>query len=415
MNVQKAAVIGAGAMGSGIAQVLSQAGIKVLLKDVEQSFVERGLANIKRMYDSRVKKEIISQGEADRLFALIEGATSYDGFGDVDIVIEAALEQIETKREIFEILDQICPSRTILATNTSALSISEIAAATRRAEKVVGMHFFNPAQTMKLVEVIPGVRTAKETVSDAIELCRRLSKIPVRVKECPGFLVNRVLFTYMNEALYVLQEGSATPEEVDKAVVEFGMPMGPFTLFDMTGIDICAHVNEFLYSEYGPRFKPSPLLQKMLAAKQLGQKSGAGFYVHDKEQPAKKGEPKKVNPRLAELIDQANKELGVTPKPPKKFEALRVLLPMFNEAVYAIQEEVVEPADVDIAMHYGCGMERGLLSIAAEKGLGWCSEELDTYREALGERFRAAWLLKKLVRAGIKDFSSLDAQPVAVR
>ncbi len=268
---------------------------------------------------------------------------------------------------------------------------------------------------MKLVEVIPGVRTSKETVHDAIELCRRLGKIPVRVKECPGFLVNRLLFTYMNEALYVLQEGGVTPEEVDQAVVAYGMPMGPFTLFDMTGIDICAHVNQFLYSEYGPRFEPSPLLKKMMDAGQLGQKSGAGFYVHDKDQPAKKGEPKKVNPKLAELIAQANKELGTMPKAPKKFDAFRVLLPMFNEAVYAIQEEVVEPADVDIAMEYGCGMSKGLLSIAADKGLSWCSDELDFYRNALGERFRAAWLLKKLVRAGVKDFSNLEPAPLAVR
>jgi 3-hydroxyacyl-CoA dehydrogenase len=414
MKVQKAAVVGAGAMGSGIAQVLSQAGIEVLLKDIEQAYVDKGLANIKRMYDSRVKKEVLTQAEADYLFAMIKGTTSYDAFNNVDFVIEAALEQTDIKLEIFKQLDQICPSRTILATNTSALSISEIASATRRADKVVGMHFFNPAQTMKLVEVIPGVRTPNDTVQEAIDLCRHLNKIPVRVKECPGFLVNRLLFPYLNEALYVLQEGASTPEEVDQAVVDFGMPMGPFTLLDMTGIDICTHVNEFLYKEYGPRFQPAPLLFKMVEAKQLGQKSGAGFYVHDKDQPAKKGEPKKINPKLRELVETANKELTTRAKAPKKFDALRVILPMFNEAIYALQEDVVQASDVDVAMEWGCGMTRGLLSIASERGLEWSLRELEQYHAALGERFRPSWLLKKLVRAGIKDFSNLDLAPMAV-
>jgi 3-hydroxybutyryl-CoA dehydrogenase len=182
----------------------------------------------------------------------------------------------------------------------------------------------------------------------------------------------------------------------------------------MTGIDICAHVNEFLYGEYGPRFEPSPLLQKLMDAKQLGQKTGAGFYVHDKNQPAKKGEPKQVNPKLRQLIEEANKETKLA-KPTKKFEALRVMLPMFNEAVYAIQEAVVEPADVDVAMQHGCGMSRGLLTVASEKGLAFCLDELVQYQEALGERFRPSWLLKKLVRGGIKDFANLEPAPAAVR
>jgi len=254
MRVQRAAVIGAGAMGSGIACVLSQCGIEVLLKDVEQAAVERGLGNIKRMYDSRVKKGTLTQAEADGLFAAVKGTTSYEDFKTVDLVIEAAFEGISVKLEIFKTLDQICPPRAILATNTSALSISEIAEATKRQDKVVGMHFFNPAQFMKLVEVTAGVKTSEETMKSALELCHQMQKTPVKVEECPGFLVNRVLFTYMNEALYALQEGLATVEEIDAKVVEFGLPMGPFALFDMTGLDVCTHVNTFLYSQYGPRF-----------------------------------------------------------------------------------------------------------------------------------------------------------------
>jgi 3-hydroxyacyl-CoA dehydrogenase / enoyl-CoA hydratase / 3-hydroxybutyryl-CoA epimerase len=413
MPVQRAAVIGAGAMGSGIAQVLSQAGIDVLLKDVEQSFVDRGLANIKRMYDSRVKKEVMTGADADKHFARIEGTTSYSGFGDVDLVIEAALEQIETKIEVFKQLDSNCPSRAILATNTSALSISEIGSATKRPEKVVGMHFFNPAQFMKLVEVIPGVRTSEETVQTAMALCKATGKIAVKVQECPGFLVNRLLFPYLNEALYALQEG-ANPEEVDRAVVAFGLPMGPFTLLDMTGIDVCAHVNEFLYGEYGPRFKTAEILQKLMKAGHLGQKSGSGVFVHPKGQVPKKDDPKIINPELAGILQSIKKGGSEEKAKQGSFDAHRVILPMFNEAIYAIQEKVVDHSDVDVAMEYGTGLKRGLLTLAKERGLDWCLKQLDEYHGQFGERFRPAWMLRKLVRAQVHDFSNLGAAPVAV-
>ncbi|MBS1990663.1 MAG: 3-hydroxyacyl-CoA dehydrogenase [Cyanobacteria bacterium SZAS LIN-3] len=416
MRVQRAAVIGAGAMGSGIACVLAQCGIEVLLKDIEQSFVEKGLGNIKRMFESRVKKGTLSEADAQNMMALVKGTTSYDDFKSVDFVIEAAFEEISVKLDIFKTIDAICPSKTIFATNTSALSVSEIASATGRPEKFVGMHFFNPAQFMKLVEVIPGVKTSEETIKFATELCREMQKTPVKVEECPGFLVNRLLFTYMNEALYVLQEGLATPEELDAQVVAWGLPMGPLALFDLTGLDVCAHVNKFLYSQYGERFKPSPLLTKMVEAGCLGQKSGAGFYLHDKGVPAK-GEAKKVNPKLAELIAEANKETKLS-KSNKTFDVYRVILPMFNEGVYAIQEGVVDPADVDVAMQNGCGFKRGLMTIANEKGLDWVLAELNSYLYAdktqPNERFRASWLISKLVGAKVKDFSALGKKPVAV-
>jgi len=414
MKMQRAAVIGAGAMGSGIAQVLSQSGMEVVLKDVAQEYVDRGLANIRKMYDSRVKKEILTAAEADYLFGMVKGTTSYEGLENVDIVIEAALEQIDVKLELFSQLDQICQPRTILATNTSALSISEIAAATRRPDRVIGMHFFNPAQTMKLVEVIPGLKTASETTETAMQLCRELHKIPVRVQECPGFLVNRLLFPYMNEALYVLQEGLASPEEIDRVVVEFGLPMGPFTLFDMTGIDVCSHVNDFLYSQYGPRFQPAKLLSLMVENKFLGQKSGAGFYMHSKDRAAGKDEPRQQNPELARLLAAA-KQSSPAVTAPRPFDAYRVILPMFNEAIYAVQEAVVAASDVDVAMQWGCGMSKGLLTVAEDKGLDWCLKELDAYMASYGERFRPSWLLRKMVKAGIHDFGKLEAAPLAVR
>ncbi len=414
MKVQKAAVIGAGTMGAGIACVLSQAGYEVLLKDVKQEFVDRGLQSVKRMFDSRVKKELITQEQADRLVGQIRGTTSYDGFEQVDLVIEAALEQIAIKLEIFSELDKRCPSHAVLASNTSALSISEIAAATRRPERVVGLHFFNPAQTMKLVEVIPGVRTSKEVVDQMLELCKQWGKEPVRVEECPGFLVNRVLFPYLNEALYVLAEGIADAEQIDKAVVEFGLPMGPFTLLDMTGIDVCAHVTNFLYEEYGPRFEPAPVLKGLVEKGFYGQKSGAGFFVHSRGQVPAKDQPKELNPELKPLLAAARGN-GHAVKRSRQFEVYRVILPMFNEAMYAIEENVVDWEDVDTAMQFGTGLKRGLMSLAREKGFAWILKELETYQEYYGERFRPAWLLRKLVRGGIHDFNSLHSAPVAAR
>jgi 3-hydroxyacyl-CoA dehydrogenase len=414
MNVQKAAVIGAGTMGAGIACVLSQAGIQVLLKDVKQEFVDRGLANIKRMYDSRVKKGVLSQEEADRLCALVKGSVDYEQFTDVDLVIEAALEQVEIKLEIFTELDKRCPAHAVLASNTSALSISEIAACTKRPDKVLGMHFFNPAQTMKLVEVIPGVRTAESTVDAMMELCKRLGKTAGKFQECPGFLVNRVLFPYLNEALYVLAEGIADAETIDKAAVEFGLPMGPFTLFDMTGIDVCAHVTNFLYQEYGPRFEPAPILKGLVDKGFFGQKTGAGFFMHARGHVAGKDEPKQMNPELPPLLEAARGN-GHAVKRSRPFEVSRIILPMFNEALYAIEESVVKPEDVDIAMEKGTGLKRGLLSLAREKGFAWTLKELETYHQYYGERFRPAWLLRKLVRGGIHDFASLNQTPVGAR
>lgn len=414
MKVRKAAVIGAGTMGSGIACVLSLSGIEVILKDVSQEFVDRGLANIKRMYESRVKKELLTQADADRLLATIKGATTYDAFNEVDLVIEAALETIDLKLEIFRELDKRCPAHAILATNTSALSISEIAANTKRPDKVVGMHFFNPAQTMKLVEVIPGVRTSADTVNQAIELCKEWKKIPVEVQECPGFLVNRLLFPYLNEALHALEEGVATPEEIDNACVAFGLPMGPFTLFDMTGIDVCYHVTEFLASEYGVRFAPAGVLKELVNKGHLGQKTGAGFFQHEKGKVPQKGEPKNLNPELENILKtlRAKRPAGA---PSKKFDALRVILPMFNEAIYAVAEGVVKADDVDTAMEHGTGLKRGLLSLASERGFAGVLQEMESYHEVYGERFRPAWYLRKLSRAGVKDFKSLSAQPVAAR
>jgi 3-hydroxyacyl-CoA dehydrogenase len=418
MNFEKAAVIGSGTMGCGIAQVLSQAGVEVFLKDVDQFLVQKGLMSIKRMYDSRVRKETLTQEEADKAYALIKGDTSDAGLDEVDLVIEAALEKIEVKLEIFRKLDKLCSPHTILASNTSALSISEIAAATRRPDKVLGTHFFNPAQVMKLVEIIPGVATSQKTVDSMRQFCRSLGKMPVQVTECPGFLINRVLFPYINEALYVVQEGQFDPADVDQAALDFGLPMGPLALLDLTGLDICMNANQFLHDEYGVRFETAPVLPRLVKHGCLGQKSGLGIYIHVPGQPAAKGEKKELNPKLATVLNDLQTE-GLIPKQKshsdKPFDVYRVILPMFNEALQAIQENVVAIKDIDVALEHGIGLKRGLLTIAQEKGFAWCHEKLEQYRIAKGERFRPCWYLSKLVRGKVHDFRELGSVPVSVK
>ncbi|MGB9592956.1 MAG: 3-hydroxyacyl-CoA dehydrogenase family protein, partial [Anaerolineae bacterium] len=236
MYIFKAAVVGAGAMGGGIAQVISFSGLPVVLKDIDQAALNKGMETIRNIYQSRVEKGKMSAGEMQSKLDLVTSTLTYDGFEDVDIVIEAVPEKMSIKKRVFAELDEVCPEHTIFASNTSALSISEMAAATKRPGKVIGMHFFNPAHVMKLVEIIPGLDTTQETIDDVVMFTESLRKIPVVVQECPGFLVNRLLMPYLNEAVYALQEGTETATNIDAAMRDFGWPMGPFQLMDMLGI-----------------------------------------------------------------------------------------------------------------------------------------------------------------------------------
>ena len=260
MYIFKAGVVGAGTMGAEIAQVISFSGLPVVLKDVDQCMLDKGMETIRQIYQRRVDKGKMSPGEMADKLSLVEPALSYDSFGDVDIVIEAVPEKMSIKKAVLAELQAAVPETTLFASNTSALSISEMATASDRPTKVIGMHFFNPAHVMKLVEIIPGLDTAQETVDDVVMFAESLRKIAVVVQECPGFLVNRLLMPYLNEATYCLQEGTATAGEIDAAMVEFGMPMGPFTLMDMLGIDVCQYVGKYLYERVRPAHGPRPAL-----------------------------------------------------------------------------------------------------------------------------------------------------------
>jgi 3-hydroxyacyl-CoA dehydrogenase len=289
MFVFKAAVVGAGTMGGEIAQVIASAGIPVVLKDVEQKFVDQGLKKAEEVTQGQlgglVKKEKITQEDADRqleeITGRITGTLDYDGFGDVDFVVEAVPEKMQIKQSVFADLDAATPGHAILSSNTSALSISEMAEATGRPDKVVGFHFFYPASVMRLIEVIEGDETSEEALQAAANFAQAIRKTAIRCGEAPGFVVNRILNSAVSEIWRVQEEEGLEVEEVDKIVSESKVvPMGPFFLSDLLGLDTVLHVAEHLTESYGDRFYVSPKLKELVEAGNLGQKTGKGFYEH---------------------------------------------------------------------------------------------------------------------------------------
>lgn len=282
-KIKKICVVGAGVMGSGIAQICAQAGFEVNLYDIKQEFVEKGLNNIKGNLKRSVEKGRISQEEADKILGKIVTTINLkEAVKDVDFVIEAAPENMEIKRQVFKDLDNFSPKHAILASNTSSLSITEIASVTSRPDKVVGMHFFNPAPIMKLVEVVKGQLTSEETVTIVKDLAKKLGKTPVECKDSPGFIANRICIPMINEAIIVLQEGVASKEDIDLAVkLGYNHPMGPLELADLIGLDTLLAIMETYYKEFNdPKYKPALLLKQMVRAGLLGRKTGKGFYQY---------------------------------------------------------------------------------------------------------------------------------------
>lgn len=276
-------VIGAGQMGSGIAQVCAQAGYKILLNDLRHEFVERGLGVINKNLSRQVDKNKLTAEDKGAILARVTPSTNLQDAESVDLVIEAAVENMDIKTKIFAQLDEITSEHTILASNTSSLPITEIAAATKRPEKVIGMHFMNPVPVMKLVEIIRGLATADEVYQTIEDITKTIGKVPVEVNDFPGFVSNRILMPMINEAIYTLYEGVASKEAIDE-VMKLGMnhPMGPLTLADFIGLDTCLYIMETLYDGFGdPKYRPCPLLRKYVKAGWLGKKSGRGFYVYE--------------------------------------------------------------------------------------------------------------------------------------
>lgn len=283
MEIKNVMVIGSGQMGSGIVHVLAEAGYTVYMNDIKEEFVQKGLDKIKGLLDKSVARERKTQTEADSVFARIIKSTDYQDAKDTQLVIEAATENREIKLNIFKTISEITSAETILATNTSSLSITEIAAATTKPEKVIGMHFFNPVQVMKLVEINRGMQTSDETAAQILEVANKIRKTAIDIKDSPGFAVNRILIPMINEAIFAVSEGVASPQEIDEAMMMgANHPMGPLALADYIGLDTCLAIMNVLYEGFNDsKYRPCPLLKKYVEAGWLGNKTGKGFYEYN--------------------------------------------------------------------------------------------------------------------------------------
>ncbi len=392
-EVERMAVIGAGPMGGGIAQVAAYNGIPVRMKDIRHEAVAGGLAHARGIFDGAVKRRSLRRREASRRMGLISGGIDYAGTGSADVVVEAVVENMAIKRAVLREVEAAVRPGAIIATNTSSLSVDEMAAALERPERFAGMHFFNPVHRMPLVEVVQGRETVPRTVQALAALAVRLGKVPVVTRDAPGFLVNRILAPCLNEAGHLLDEGWDAAA-VDRAWKRFGMPMGPYRLIDEVGIDVVGHAGRTMAEALGDRMAPAASMVALAGSGRLGRKGGKGFYRYAK------GKEKDFDPSV-----YADLRLPVRRSTPDKALVVdRLLLAMVNEAARVLQSEIVgSAADVDLGMIMGTGFppfRGGLLRYADDRGLAEVLDGLSALHDAHGDRYRPCALLTELCEAG---------------
>ena len=395
LPIRTAAVVGAGTMGGGIAMNFANAGIPVALLEVSAEALARGLAVIRKNYETSVARGSLSQARADETFARIQGVGDYAALGNADIVIEAVFEDLNVKREVFARLDQVTAARAILATNTSTLDIDAIAASTMRPSQVVGTHFFSPANVMKLLENVRGRQTSAQTIATVMGLGKTLGKIPVLAGNCDGFIGNRMLMFYGSEAEFLLEEG-AIPEQIDRVIEAFGFAMGPFAMRDLAGNDVGFMIRRGRKLPADERW--SPILERIVSAGRLGQKAGKGFYRYE-------GRTRIVDPEVTALIESVSRELGIRRREIPDEEILdRLLHPLVNEGARILEEGIaIRASDIDVVYVYGYGFPAyrgGPMFWAEQSGLQRVVDTMRRLAPTHGARWRPAPLLERLAAAG---------------
>jgi len=415
-KITHAAVIGAGIMGSGIAQWLSSRRVSVILRDVGTEELTRGLANIEKIYADAAKRGMMTEEKAKEGRARIVASSAPIEMRDVQVVIEAASEKLEIKEEIFRDLAQKAPHAAMLATNTSALPISDLAAETKTPERVVGLHFFNPVSRMKLVEVVVGTETSDATIARALGFVRQIAKLPVIVRDSPGFLVNRVLFPYLLEAAELFENG-VSGQEIDDALLQWGVPMGPLRLIDEIGVDITVDIANTLEKAYGKRDRAPKILHEMQSAKMLGRKSGGGFYKYEGKSQTANAEIEKWRGRLVAGVGDPGRPVAspspdpgsATPATTRNYLADRLMPLMVNESARCLEENVVaSPEDADYGMILGTGFPAwrgGPLRFAENFGIKKLVEEMEKLART-NEKYTPCELLRKHAQEGTKFYEN---------
>ncbi len=396
--VKSGAVLGAGVMGGGIAQLLAEKDIPTRMKDLNTPALALGVASASRIFKKQVEKKKINRRQYLQKLNLIAPVLDFSGFQSTDLVIEAVIEKMDIKKKVLQDLEKNVKDDCIIVSNTSSLSISEMQSVMTRPERFAGMHFFNPVHRMPLIEVIRGSKSSDQAVSTVFQFSKKLGKTPIVVKDSPGFLVNRLLLPYLNEATWLLADGASIPE-IDEELLKFGMPMGPMELIDEVGVDVGDKVAHILHDAFGARALPAPYNAKLVASGRLGKKNGKGLYQYDPQ-----GRNKQFDPAIYEVLGVTAKEGSVAPEEIVE----RCILPMINEAVRCLEEQVVmTPSEVDLGMIMGTGFppfRGGLMRYADSLGAATIVEKLRKYQKRFGARYEPAPALISRAEHGQKFY-----------